>query len=57
VSVWFWIFVLLMILGKTAGTQHPPVDHAGLGPKRKVIAIVTLALYVLLFMPTPMVIY
>jgi membrane-associated protease RseP (regulator of RpoE activity) len=52
-TVWISIFVLLFILRAVSGADHPPVDEARLSPKRRVVAIVTLALFVLLFMPTP----
>jgi hypothetical protein len=52
-TVWISIFVLLWILRGVSGADHPPVDDARLSPKRRLVAIATLALFVLLFMPTP----
>jgi membrane-associated protease RseP (regulator of RpoE activity) len=52
-TVWISIFVLLWILRGVSGADHPPVDDARLSPKRRIVAIATLALFVLLFMPTP----
>ena len=52
-TVWISIFVLLWILRGVSGVDHPPVDDARLSPKRRIVAIATLALFVLLFMPTP----
>lgn len=52
-TVWISIFVLLWLLRGVSGANHPPVDDPELSPKRRVVAVVTLALFVLLFMPTP----
>ncbi len=52
-TVWISIFVLLWLLRGVSGANHPPVDDPQLSPKRRVVAIFTLALFVLLFMPTP----
>lgn len=52
-TVWLSIFVLLFLLRGVSGTGHPPVDDPVLSPKRRIIAIGTLALFGLLFMPTP----
>ena len=51
----FWLmwFGLLHLLARLGGRNHPPTDAGALSPGRKVIAIVTLILFVLLFMPTP----
>lgn len=48
--VWFFLLRLLMRLG---GRDHPPTEPGQLTPMRKVLAVVSLALFVLLFMPTP----
>ncbi|MBK7578808.1 MAG: site-2 protease family protein [Myxococcales bacterium] len=52
-TVWISIFVLLWVLRAVSGADHPPVDEDTLSPKRRIVAIGTLALFVLLFMPTP----
>lgn len=52
-TVWISIFVLLWLLRGVSGANHPPVDDSRLSPKRRVVAVLTLALFVLLFMPTP----
>lgn len=57
ISTWVFIFILLTVLGRLSGTTHPPVDDESLSPARKAIAWFTLALFVLLFMPTPWVVY
>ena len=56
-SAWvIWLAILLIIRLRTGGT-HPPVDDGILGPKRRLVAIATLVLFVLLFMPSPFVQY
>ncbi len=55
----FWLmwFGLLHLLGRASGRNHPPTDAGELSPGRKAIAVVTLVLFVLLFMPTPWAVY
>jgi membrane-associated protease RseP (regulator of RpoE activity) len=53
VTIWLTLLLLLWILGRAAGAKHPPVDDAALDGKRKAIALLTLGLFVLLFMPSP----
>lgn len=52
----FWLFWFLLLhgLGRLGGADHPPTDASELSAGRKVIAVITLVLFVLLFMPTPM---
>jgi membrane-associated protease RseP (regulator of RpoE activity) len=57
VTTWIMIFVLLTVLGRLSGSEHPPVDDETLSPVRKWVAIITLALFILLFMPTPWVVF
>jgi membrane-associated protease RseP (regulator of RpoE activity) len=56
-SVWFGLTVLVLIITRYSGGEHPPVDDAHLGIGRRVIAVLTLLLFVLLFMPAPFVQY
>lgn len=49
---WMIWFVVLGIMSKMAGIDHPPAGPAPLSPRRRVIAIGTLLLFVLLFMPS-----
>jgi membrane-associated protease RseP (regulator of RpoE activity) len=49
---WFGWFVLLTALLRFTG-DHPPTEPGTLSPRRRVVAIGTLVLLVLLFMPTP----
>lgn len=52
----FWLvwFGFLFLLRAFSGGNHPPTEPGELGRGRKVIAIATLLLFVLLFMPTPL---
>jgi len=51
----FWLFWYLLLHGmaRMAGRDHPPTEPGVLSPKRRIVAFVTLAFFVLLFMPTP----
>lgn len=57
ITVWITIFILLTVLSRLSGSDHPPVDEETLSPGRKAIAVITLAFFVLLFMPTPWVVF
>lgn len=51
---WLVWFLVLGLLGRlSGGSNHPPVEGGALSPARKIVAWITLALFVLLFMPTP----
>ncbi len=52
----FWLvwYALLGVLARMSGRDHPPFDPGPLSGFRRAIAWVTLALFVLLFMPTPL---
>ena len=54
--VWLIWFALLAVLRRASGgVDHPPTDEGEqLSPGRKAIAIGTLVLFVLIFMPTPL---
>jgi membrane-associated protease RseP (regulator of RpoE activity) len=49
-----WFFVLGVIARFSGGPDHPPVEPGALSPVRRVLSWACLALFVLLFMPTPM---
>jgi membrane-associated protease RseP (regulator of RpoE activity) len=51
----FWLvwFSILHLMRRVTGNNHPPTEAGTLSGWRKVIAVVSLALFVLLFMPTP----
>jgi membrane-associated protease RseP (regulator of RpoE activity) len=56
----FWLlwYVLLGVVGRfSGGAVHPPTEPGELSPGRRVVAGVTLVLFVMLFMPTPLVTY
>jgi len=50
---WLVWFVLLGVMGRFSGKEHPPCEGGPLTPRRRQVAIACLALFVLLFMPTP----
>lgn len=49
---WLVWFVVLTVLARFTGPEHPPTDDAQLSPRRRAVAIGTLILFVLLFMPS-----
>jgi hypothetical protein len=49
---WLVWFVVLTVLGRMTGHEHPPTDEATLSPKRRWVAAATLLAFVLLFMPS-----
>lgn len=55
----FWLvwYIVLTVLGRVSGTEHPPCEPGVLSPGRVWIARGTLLLFVLLFMPSPLAIY
>jgi membrane-associated protease RseP (regulator of RpoE activity) len=53
-AMWATWFVLLTVLERLSGGGHPPTEPGTLSPVRRIVAIGTLVLFVLLFMPTPM---
>ena len=50
---WLVWFGLLHLMGRFSGYDHPPCEGAPLSALRRGVAIGCLALFVLLFMPTP----
>lgn len=50
---WLVWFVVLQLIMRVGGREHPPTEPGELSPLRKGVALLTLALFVLLFMPTP----
>jgi membrane-associated protease RseP (regulator of RpoE activity) len=53
--VW-WVF-LDALSRRSGGDEHPPCEPGPLSPVRKVVAVLSLVLFVLLFMPRPMTSY
>ena len=51
----FWLvwFFLLALMFRFSGRDHPPTEPGELSPLRRAVALVSLAFFVLLFMPTP----
>ncbi|MFW5876887.1 MAG: site-2 protease family protein [Myxococcota bacterium] len=49
-----WALVLLLLMRLGGGASHPPTAPDALTPARRKTAILTLALFVLLFMPAPL---
>jgi membrane-associated protease RseP (regulator of RpoE activity) len=54
---WLVLSVLLLVLRRIGGPKHPPVDDPGLGRGRRAVALLTLFLFALLFMPVPLIEY
>jgi membrane-associated protease RseP (regulator of RpoE activity) len=53
----FWLmwYLVMRLIGRFSnGEEHPATEPGELSPTRKVIAVVTLAFFVLLFMPVPL---
>ncbi len=55
----FWLmwYGLLGLLTRLSGDEHPPYEPGPLSRGRRAIAWLCLAIFVLLFMPTPMAVY
>jgi membrane-associated protease RseP (regulator of RpoE activity) len=51
----FWLvwYVLIGVIMRVSGRDHPPTEPGELSPVRKGLAVLSLVLFVLLFMPTP----
>lgn len=54
---WLFWFGLLFLVRRIGAKDHPPTDPGELSPGRRLIAIASLFLFVLLFMPTPWSVY
>ena len=52
--MWVVWFALLTLMRRFSGINHPPTERGELSPVRRAIALACLALFVLLFMPTPL---
>jgi membrane-associated protease RseP (regulator of RpoE activity) len=50
---WFVWYVMLYGIMRVGGRDHPPTEPGELSPIRRGVAVLSLALFVLLFMPTP----
>ncbi len=51
----FWLvwYIIIRVMMRVGGRDHPPTEAGELSPVRKVVAAVSLLLFVALFMPTP----
>ena len=56
-SLWLMLLVLLLVVRRISSGVHPAVDEPHLGPGRRTVALGTLLLAFLLFMPSPLVAY
>src|SRR5262249_47548645 len=52
-ALWLGWFFVLSVMARMAGGEHPPTDAHELSPGRRAIAVLSLLLFVLIFMPTP----
>lgn len=50
---WLVWYVLIAVVMRVGGADHPPTEPGELSPVRKVIAVFSLVMFGLLFMPTP----
>lgn len=55
----FWLvwYVIIAVIKRLGGHDHPPTEPGELHPVRKGVAVLSLVLFVLLFMPAPMTAY
>jgi membrane-associated protease RseP (regulator of RpoE activity) len=51
---WFVFAFLVWVMHRGTRGLHPPTDEGALSPTRKIVAVCTLALFGLLFMPVPL---
>ena len=52
-SFWLFWYLILAWMRRRTGMNHPPTDAGELSPRRRLVAWGCLALFVILFMPTP----
>ncbi|MBX3183692.1 MAG: site-2 protease family protein [Polyangiaceae bacterium] len=50
---WVFLFGLLWFMSRRVGPGHPPVDDERLSPGRALVGIVSLVIFLLVFIPTP----
>lgn len=57
-SFWLVWFVITGVMARMSGTaEHPPYEDGRLASGRRLVGVVCLVLFVLLFMPTPLAVY
>jgi membrane-associated protease RseP (regulator of RpoE activity) len=49
---WLIWWLVLTLMARFMGDKHPPTEPSTLSPRRRILAWITLSLFVLLFMPT-----
>ncbi|HEY3593443.1 MAG TPA: site-2 protease family protein, partial [Polyangiaceae bacterium] len=54
---WLAWFAVLSLLERASGGRHPPTEEGTLSTGRRIVAVGTLVLFVLLLMPTPLMSY
>jgi membrane-associated protease RseP (regulator of RpoE activity) len=52
-SFWLFWYVIIGVITRAGGGDHPPTEPGELSPVRKGLAVLSLVLFALLFMPTP----
>jgi membrane-associated protease RseP (regulator of RpoE activity) len=57
VTLWITLGILLLVMRRFAGSDHPPVDEQHLSRGRWVVGIIAMILFPLLFMPSPLVMF
>lgn len=50
---WLFWFGMIHLMFRMSGRDHPPTEPGELSPLRRFLAVLSLVLFVLLFMPTP----
>jgi membrane-associated protease RseP (regulator of RpoE activity) len=53
-SFWLLWYGMTALMARVSGSEHPPFEPGPLGLGRKAVAVGCLALFVLLFLPTPL---
>jgi membrane-associated protease RseP (regulator of RpoE activity) len=58
-QVLFWLvwYVMIHVIRRFGGDDHPPTEPGELSPVRKGVAVLSLVMFALLFMPTPWGVY
>jgi membrane-associated protease RseP (regulator of RpoE activity) len=56
-SFWLFWYLIIRVIKRVGGADHPPTEPGALSPVRKGLAVLSLLLFVLLFMPTPLAAY
>jgi len=59
IQVLFWLlwYLVIRVVMRAGGRDHPPTEPGELHPVRKALAVLSLVVFALLFMPTPLAAY